>query len=268
MSDLVVREYGSGDGPLIVLHGGPAAAGDVAPLARALGERWRVLEPFQRNSSDRLLTVATHVQDLDAVIQERCGGRQPAVIGHSWGAMLALAYAAAHPATPAALVLVGCGTFSARARKVFEARLDARLTAAQRMAIAGIDHTEPDPNRCLAAIGRILTAAYGYDVDDPSEAPTIDARAHQETWADMLRLQADGAYPAAFAAIDVPVLMLHGAADPHPGRLIYDDLRSFLPQLEYREIPECGHSPWMERRARQTFFDALKSWLQLQFQSV
>jgi hypothetical protein len=32
MTDLVVREYGSGIESVITLHGGPAAAGDVAPL--------------------------------------------------------------------------------------------------------------------------------------------------------------------------------------------------------------------------------------------
>ena len=36
----------------------------------------------------------------------------------------------------------------------------------------------------------------------------------------MLRLQTEGIYPASFAAIKVPVLMVHGTFDPHPGRLI------------------------------------------------
>jgi hypothetical protein len=36
----------------------------------------------------------------------------------------------------------------------------------------------------------------------------------------MIRLQDHGVYPAAFSAIRSPVLMLHGAVDPHPGRMI------------------------------------------------
>ena len=56
MTDLVVREHGTGAEPVIVLHGGPAAAGDLAPLAGRLGDRWHVLEPFQRTSGDRPLT--------------------------------------------------------------------------------------------------------------------------------------------------------------------------------------------------------------------
>src|SRR2546422_3185144 len=102
MTDLLVREYGTGMQPVMVLHGGPAAAGDVASLARELGEQWHVFEPFQR-SSGRPLTVATHVQDLDDLVREYCGEKLPVLVGHSWGAMLALAYAAGHPTTPAAL---------------------------------------------------------------------------------------------------------------------------------------------------------------------
>src|ERR1700719_4320243 len=37
MTDLVVREYGIGMELVIALHGGPAAAGDLAPLAKGIG---------------------------------------------------------------------------------------------------------------------------------------------------------------------------------------------------------------------------------------
>ena len=77
----------------------------------------------------------------------------------------------------------------------------------------------------------------------------------------MIRLQADGFHPAACANIDVPVLMLHGEADPHPGVMIYEELRAHMPRLKYRELPQCGHSPWLERWARAPFFETLHTWL-------
>ena len=89
----------------------------------------------------------------------------------------------------------------------------------------------------------------------------LDVRAHTETWEDVLRLQAEGVYPAAFAAIHSPVLMLHGAYDPHPGEMIRASLLPHLPQLEYREIARCGHSPWLERAIRDEFFAVLHDWL-------
>lgn len=261
MANLFVREYGAGTSPVIVLHGGPAAAGDVAPLARELGKCWRVIEPFQRGGSGVPLTVATHVQDLDDLIRERCS-RPPVLVGHSWGAMLALVYAAEHPTVPAGVILVGCGTFSAAARADFKARLDARLTPQDRADLAELELTEPDPGRRLAAQGRIMTRVYGYDIEDVSDAIAIvDPVAHEQTWADMMRRQHDGTYPAAFATIRAPVLMLHGEEDPHPGSSIREDLRKHVPRLEYREFAKCGHSPWLERQAKHAFLDSLTDWL-------
>jgi pimeloyl-ACP methyl ester carboxylesterase len=63
------------------------------------------------------LTVAQHVDDLHALVEERCGDTRPALVGHSWGAMLALAYAAAHPGRVNSVVLISCGTFDPAARE-------------------------------------------------------------------------------------------------------------------------------------------------------
>ncbi|MFH1329524.1 MAG: alpha/beta hydrolase, partial [Actinomycetota bacterium] len=82
-----------------------------------------------------------------------------------------------------------------------------------------------------------------------------------ETWADALRLQAEGVEPAAFAAVTCPVLLLHGDDDPHPGPATCEVLRRHLPQLQYRGFPRCGHKPWAERHAREPFLAALREWL-------
>jgi pimeloyl-ACP methyl ester carboxylesterase len=266
MNELSVREYGSGPHLVIVLHGGPAAAGDVAPLARELGNRWHVFEPFQRGSGGNPLTVATHVRDLHDLIQRRCP-TAPVLIGHSWGAMLALAYAAAHSATAAALVLIGCGTFSVRARAEFQARLDGRLTPGDRAALADLN-AEPNRDRRLVAEGQLKARVYGYDADEMSnEFETFDATAHSQTWEDMVRLQETGVYPVAFEAIEMPVLMMHGDVDPHPGAFTRDDLLPHIPHLQYRELGKCGHSPWLERRAKYDFYQYLNAWLEARFQS-
>ena len=84
-----------------------------------------------------------------------------------------------------------------------------------------------------------MTRVYDYDVEDGAvNVDVLDAQAYEQTWADMVRLQRDGVYPAAFAAIDVPVLMLHGDVDPHPGLLIAEDLREYILSPGIRRI--CG----------------------------
>lgn len=257
------RSYGARGKQLILLHGGPGAPGYLAPLAGALQDSYRILEPYQRGSSETPLTVATHIEDLRAFIQTQCDGAPPVLAGHSWGAMLALAFASAHPGLADSLVLIGCGTFDLASRAKMNELRRQRWTESLGAREARLRAKISDPNRLLKAIGHLHQLADSVQlIRQRDHADAFDARAHEETWADMLRLQANGTYPAAFSAIQVPVIMLHGAEDPHPGRMIRDSLRPCLPKIEYHEFARCGHYPWLEVHARDEFIHVLKSWLE------
>ena len=257
-----VRDYGE-SGPLVILlHGGPGAPGPMAPVARGLAEGFRVLEPFQRGSGGEPLTVARHVADLRDLVESLPPEPRPALVGSSWGAMLALAFAAAHPDLAGPLVLIGCGTFDIGARARMREILDARMDDELRRRLANLAEECIDPDERLRVQGRLILPLYSYDPNAGElELGACDARANRETWDDMVRLQQEGVYPAAFSAIRRPVLMLHGDADPHPGRRIQASLQPYLPQLEYREWERCGHYPWLERAAREEFFACLREWL-------
>lgn len=256
------RNHG-GTGPWVfVLHGGPGAPGSAAPMARGLADAFRVLEPFQRPSGDTPLTVDRHVEDLRALLDHRCGIERPALVGHSWGAMLALAFAAAHPVRVRACVLVGCGTFDAASRARLEATVASRTDAVTAERIARLATTCPDPDARLHAVAEALLGVYSFAATTTRlEAERCDARACRESWDDMLRLQREGAFPAAFSRISAPVLMIHGDHDPHPGEMIRQSLTPHIPQLAYRELARCGHYPWLEREAREEFFRTLRDWL-------
>jgi pimeloyl-ACP methyl ester carboxylesterase len=202
----------------------------VAALARALGRDFRVLEPLQRRAGSARLDVDRHVADLDQVTPDAL-----ALVGSSWGAMLALSFAWQRPGKVSALVLVGCGTYDLASRARYH----------QAMAERGGPH-----------------ASQAFDAlpDAEPELPP-DMVGHEETWSDVLRRQAEGLEPAAFAAVRCPVLMLHGAQDPHPGPSTRDVLRRYVPHLEYREFDRCGHTPWLERHARDPFLEVLRAWL-------
>ena len=257
-----IREYGTSGPRVVVLHGGPGAHGYMAPVARGIADLFRVLEPWQRGSGDETLTVARHVADLYELVLSRCEGARPALVGHSWGAMLALAYAAEHPGHTGPVVLIGCGTFDATSRERLRAVHEKRLDDDMRRRLDRLPAEIPDPDERLRVMGVLLQSLYSHDlVSTGEEIERCDARSNRETWEDMLRLQGEGVYPAAFAAIKVPVLMLHGAADPHPGRMIRAGLQPHLPQIEYREWECCGHYPWLEREVREQFFTVLHEWL-------
>ncbi len=241
------------------MHGGPGACGTMAPVARSLADSFRVFEPFQSSTS---ATVAAHVADLHEVVESCTQGRAPALVGHSWGAMLSLAYAAAHPDSAGPIVLICSGTFDLAARDQFIINLSERKTdegARQRFQRA---LQIPDPKERFRELGKQTLELYSYDLaTTDSEIDESEPGASSDTWDDMVRLQNEGVYPAAFTAIESPVLMLHGAADPHPGEMIRASLAPYIPQLEYREWDRCGHYPWLEKATHDMFFSLLRNWL-------
>jgi pimeloyl-ACP methyl ester carboxylesterase len=255
---LKVRSYG-GSGPrVIVVHGGPGACGSMAPVARELADSFRVLEPFQ---SGIATTVAGHIADLHQVVESRSDSVAPALVGHSWGAMLSLAYAAAHPDKAGPIVLVCSGTFDLPSREMLSANMAKRMDSDIRRRFEQVDQLK-DPNARFLALGDLTMQLYSYDLlTTDQEIDESEPGSNSETWEDMVRLQGEGVYPAAFAAIKSPVLMLHGANDPHPGQMIRASLAPHIPQLEYREWDRCGHYPWLEKSTHDEFFSVLRSWL-------
>jgi pimeloyl-ACP methyl ester carboxylesterase len=185
--------------------------------------------------------------------------------------MLALAYAAAHPKAVGPLALVGCGTFDTVSRARLQATL-AERTSTLKHQLDALADAVADPAERIARDRALRQTLYDYaplaaapeeDVLEP-----FDWVGHSETWDDMVRLQAAGVYPAAFAAITSPVLMLHGTYDPHPGRMIRASLAPTLPQLEYREWDRCGHSPAAEQHVHEDVFAVLRDWLARRFAAM
>jgi len=261
-----IRFHGKDGPPVIALHGGPGACGGAARIAQGLSDEFRVLEPWQRISGDTPLSVAVHIADLHELICSRCKGEKPALVGESWGAMLALAYAAKHSDSIGAIVLVGCGTFDKASRNV--------LVDVRKRRILDYIGKHPENNADLKRgiyeqmmkwHGMTDTYEAAPDEDKPAESEPFDMKAHIETWKDLVRCQEAGLYPQSFTSVKTPAIMLHGAYDPHPGKMIRDNLRQFMPQLEYREFDKCGHDPAREVHAREEFFSTMHSWLGSRF---
>ena len=163
------REYGSGGSAVVLLHGGPGAPG---------------LERLVR-----------HVADLEEFLAAHCPNERPALVGHSWGAMLALAYAAAHANRPASLALVGCGIFDLASRRRLDETRNERIGDDLRRRLARLESETPDRNEWLKRRHELTAHTESVDLTAPEEGGGVDGQANRETWDDMMRLQADGRTP-------------------------------------------------------------------------
>jgi pimeloyl-ACP methyl ester carboxylesterase len=264
-----VRLYGVSGPYVALLHGGPGAAEQMGTVGRRLGGRFRVVEPLQRASGEVPLTVARHVADLDEALRGPLEEGPVRLVGFSWGAMLALTYAARHPGHVERVILIGCGTFDRRSREVYEAAMAERMDAQQRRRFEELtarlaeESDRQRRNELFAEFGSLCTQIQAFDplTSDSDDEISYDEDGFRDTWSDAVLLQEQGIQPAEFARIEAPVTMIHGDADPHPGRLIFESLALLVRDIQYRQLSRSGHTPWIERHAREAFYELLSECL-------
>jgi proline iminopeptidase len=248
----------SGTGPPVVcLHGGPGTWDYLGPVARLLDDAFTVVRFDQRgcgrSSGDGPFTIAQAVDDLDQ-LRATLGFGRWALVGHSWGAELAIRYAARHQARATAVAYIsGVGAGDGR-REEYAAELQRRLgpdyeRLAELSALAADDLTpelvqevyllqaranfSPGP----AAAGR---ARAMWDSRPPGA--TINLAANRGLWND----RACEDLHLAAGRVTCPVTMLFGADDPRPWTAS-DSLLAALPDAGRIVLDQAGHTPWAER---------------------
>src|SRR5262245_21863773 len=137
-SRLYVRELGEGR-PVVVLHGGPDFEHEsLLPQLELPAADARLVYYDQRGrgrsfSGERPpdVTIASEIEDLDAV-RASVGAARVAVLGHSFGTLLALEYAIRHADRVSHLVLLNPAPVSRAAMRTFRDHLAALRTPEER----------------------------------------------------------------------------------------------------------------------------------------
>lgn len=250
--------YGVPPYSVAVIHGGPGAPGSVAPVARELSNEWGVLEPLQTADS-----LQAQLDELRGVLEEDAS-LPVALIGHSWGAMLSFILAAHYPTLVRKLILVDSGVYEARyAAHITQTSLS-RLSEEERQEVAALTETLDDPamtdkDASLARFGALFTKADTYDpITLDTETLGVQYQIHQRVWADAERLRATGELVALGKRIECPVVAIHGDYDSHPIEGIRDTLAPVVRDFRFILLEHCGHYPWIERHARDAFYQILR----------
>jgi pimeloyl-ACP methyl ester carboxylesterase len=257
------RKYGNAPFRVAVIHGGPGAAGDVAPVARKLGETRGVLEPIQTAK-----TLDGQVEELRQVVEQNA--TTPVVfIGHSWGAWLSSLVTAKYPELVRKLILVGCGPFEEQyVPMIAENRLK-RLSQEEQEEylhlVEMLNKSEaPDSTVSLSRLGELVHKADSYDPIEMPEDPTaldfVDdpGEIYQGVWTQAAELRRTGELLRLVATITCPVVAIHGDCDPHPTEGIQEPLAANLKDFRMIILEKCGHNPWCERYAMDTFYELLE----------
>ncbi|HSA37635.1 MAG TPA: alpha/beta hydrolase [Methanoregula sp.] len=252
-----VRKWGPGPYSLAVIHGGPGAPGEVAPIARELSVVKGVLEPLQTAT-----TLDGQVQELRSVLEEEA--LAPVIlIGYSWGAFLSWITATRYPSLVGKLVLISSPPFEeSYAGSIIRTRLDRMNTEERKEARALITQME-DPARenkdkILARLGVLLSRADSYDpVAFTDESFHTQYNIFRGVWDQACDLRRKGVLIQMARAIRCPVIAIHGEFDPHPAQGVEEPLARVCPDFRFILLKKCGHRPWIERNASDAFYETL-----------
>ena len=255
------RKYGRPPFRAALIHGGPGAAGELAPVAAALSADVSVLEPLQTADS-----LDAQVEELRGILEKE--SREPIVLaGFSWGAWLAFILAARHPGLVKKLILISSGPFEEKYTHTITETRFARLSVEERAEAGELiklveGPAAPGRPEAFARLSGLLSRT---DACDPlpedavrAEGAALDADIFQNVWKDAAQFRRGGGLLGCAALIKCPVTAIHGDHDPHPAAGVSEPLGTALKDFKFFTLKDCGHRPWIEKAAKRKFYELLK----------
>ncbi len=251
----MVRVYGTAPYAMALLHGGPDDIGSMACVAERLSDEMGILEPLQsKNTAEALL------KELRGQLGAFCDGKIM-LLGHSWGAMLSILYAAKFPEDVRALFLVGCppleqnyvhlvGRWQQEPWNKEEQETYARTIAEPKQRI------EAQKNRLMQELEQITRTSDVHDGEHQNVHQDIfpDQQIHQALREQAGRLRQEGVFEKALYRIKCPVYVIHGEFDPNPIEGVLEPMQKAGISVKLRTMQNCGHAPFGEAQAKEDFF--------------
>jgi proline iminopeptidase len=244
----------------LLLHGGPGGTDYLFKFfARPLQMMgWRAVSFIQRGSpgspSDGPFTIDAMVDDVERV-RESLGadGEKIAIVGHSWGGLLATCYAARHPERIARLALICPVGPDDKWRGPFRREIRRRLSPAD---VAITDellaeaNKQSDPQaRAQLLVKRAAIEMMTYYSPHHREGKPglahLEIRVREAILDDMSRLYSTLGWSDGLNDLSCPTAVLFGMDDTIPN-FVAEQYRDLLPDPLVMGLERCGHFPWME----------------------
>lgn len=117
-----------------------------------------------------------------------------------------------------------------------------------------------------AVLQELADMLFDSDVFDPItrdlEIIVCQYELNERVWGEFVALRSGHGVKAEFSKIEAPVVIIHGDYDPHPLEGVEPFLKSCVQNVTVHFIKQCGHYPWIEKHARNHFFDLIRQELQ------
>ena len=253
-----LRKYGNPPYSVVLVHGGPGAAGTMEGVAKKISVHRGVIEAIQtRYSIDSLLVELKGIVSLHS--------HPPlTLIGHSWGAWLSILFASKYPDQVKKLILVAAAPLEEDyASEIMETRLerldekDVRILSGLMNQINIAPQNKKDPIFQDIAAWMRKTDAFQPESTSYRNA-TFEYKIYESVWTEAEKMRSSGDLLKHAGGVSCPVLAIHGDYDPHPYKGVKLPLEKRIKDFRFCLLEKCGHEPWNEISAKKAFYDLLE----------
>lgn len=241
---------------LIALHGGPGLCSHyMAGLHQLANNEFAAATYDQRGvcrsgEPSNGYAMEKYVADLEAV-RIALQVDEVHLMGHSWGGLVAMCYAAAHPQNVDTLILMGSGPPDWEATVAGSANKALRIAELQQQGIIPAE---------ITSVSDLLPV---YFSDPGFEPPDELINLHYEPTVEQLTFDALGEFDFTeeISTLTHPVLFLWGADDPFGLPMAEATVNALeAADVQFVTIDNCGHF-WHERP--DAFFSEVRDFLEL-----
>lgn len=250
-----IRKYGQKPYRIILLHGGPGAAGEMRPVAETLSKYFSILECLQTEKS-----INRQIKELHG--QLTSSAEIPTIlIGFSWGAWLGILFASKYPNLVKKLILVSSGALESKYNEdLMKIRLN-RLSKSDREEAEKIIttiNTNSSNKETLKRFGELMAIADSFDyIADESDSIELNMEIYKSVWLEASRLRDTNELINCVDKIECPIVVFHGEFDPHPIDGVEKPLLERVRNAKIIRLKKCGHTPWKEVFAKDEFYSLL-----------
>lgn len=250
----MVRLYGNAPYKIVLVHGGPGAIGSLKGFAKEFNELSQigVVEALQsKYSIDEL------VEELYNQIKDNCK-EKVSLIGHSWGAWLVAFFAEKYPELIENVILVGCAPLEDKYVSEISVRRMGNLSEEDRAIFQRLCNNQAT-DEDMAKLPKVFDTSDNYCLEnrDLHRADRTDSQMHNMVWEEAAKLRTNGALLTSFKKIQSKLYLIQGETDPHPAKGVIVPLQENGVKYESICLEKCGHSPFMEKYAKEEFYNIL-----------
>lgn len=253
---IAYQKFGTGY-PVLIINGGPGMnSNGFTPLAKMLSENNTTIIYDQRgtgkseirNINSSNMTIDYMVEDIE-ILRKKLGYDKWIVLGHSFGGMLAYAYAAKYPEKVEAMIQSHSGGMTLRNVDRFD--MMERLSKAERDSLSRYSTIMESSQANLQFekkrayfMAKAYLAGNKHEETIAERLMEVNRDLNRMIWANLRSSNFDKT--TEMRNFQNKVLIIHGLEDVVPIK-IAEMSHEILPNSEFLKIEACGHYGWLDR---------------------